>query len=104
MKNLTLLRKQNGLSQNKLGLEVGLASNTICQYESGRRIPDVSTLILLADYFGVSTDYLLDRQERTLPPLSEAKQQLIDEISTLSDEQLDFVLFIVKKSKELNKL
>lgn len=61
MKNLAVLRKEYGLSQQKLASEIGLARNTICQYESGNRVPDVSTLVLLADYFGVSIDYLLGR-------------------------------------------
>ena len=61
MKNLATLRKEHGLSQQKLASDIGLARNTICQYESGNRVPDVSTLVLLADYFGVSTDYLLGR-------------------------------------------
>ncbi len=99
MKNLTLLRKQKGISQNKLGLEVGLANNTICQYESGRRVPDVSTLILLADYFGVSTDYLLDRQSPEESPLTETKQSLIEKIKSLPDEQATVVLGIVEHLK-----
>lgn len=59
MKNLVTLRKRNGLSQQKLGEEIGLARNTICQYESGNRVPDVDTLIKIAQYFDVSIDYLL---------------------------------------------
>lgn len=62
MKNLATLRKQRGLSQLKLASEIGLARNTICQYESGSRIPDVSTLVHIADYFGVSVDYLLGHE------------------------------------------
>lgn len=59
MKNLSNLRKAKGLSQQKLGDEIGLARNTICQYESGNRVPDVDTLVKIAQYFGVSVDYLL---------------------------------------------
>ena len=59
MKNLANLRKANGLSQQKLGSEIGLARNTICQYESGNRVPDVDTLVKIAQYFNVSVDYLL---------------------------------------------
>ena len=62
MKNLATLRKAYGLSQQKFGDAVGLARNTICQYESGNRVPDVDTLIKLADYFGVTIDYLLGRE------------------------------------------
>ena len=64
MKTLALLRKERGLSQQRLASDIGLARNTICQYESGNRVPDVNTLVLLADYFDVSTDYLLGREEK----------------------------------------
>ena len=96
MKNLTLLRKQKGISQNKLGLEVGLANNTICQYESGRRVPDVSTL---SSALSVSTDYLLDRQSPEESPLTETKQSLIEKIKSLPDEQATVVLGIVEHLK-----
>lgn len=96
MKNLVQLRKQNKISQNKLGKDIGLATNTICQYENGRRIPDIKTLILIADYFGVSCDYLLDRQS---PSISENRQQLLDKIYTLSEEQVSAVIAIINQMK-----
>lgn len=104
MKNLALLRKERKISQQELGNKIGLARNTICQYESGNRVPDVSTLILLADFFNVSTDYLLDRDERNQSPLSEAKQQLIDVIKVLSEEQVDFISYLIVKAKEFNAM
>lgn len=67
MKNLAKLRKENGLSQQKLGNEIGLARNTICQYESGNRVPDVDTLVRIADYFNVTVDYLLGREIKNQP-------------------------------------
>lgn len=99
MKNLSILRKQNGLSQQKLGLEVGLASNTICQYESGRRIPDVNTLILLANYFQVSTDYLLGRETPSERSISTERKQLLEKIESLTDNQVDFILSVIEQIK-----
>ncbi len=99
MKNLSILRKQNGLSQQKLGLEVGLASNTICQYESGRRIPDVNTLILLANYFQVSTDYLLGRETPSERYISTERKQLLEKIESLTDNQVDFILSVIEQIK-----
>ena len=37
--------------------------NTISRYESGEREADYQTLIAIADYFGVSIDYLLERTD-----------------------------------------
>ena len=47
----------------KLAMELNMAQNTLSQYETGVREPDLKTLKILADYFNVSTDYLLERTE-----------------------------------------
>ena len=57
------LRKQRGLSQKELGEAVGLSHKAISTIESGSRSTTVEKLVLLADFFGVSTDYLLGRRE-----------------------------------------
>lgn len=53
-----LLRTSQGLTQNELGMVLGLERSTIAKYENNQ-YPQVSTLIHLAQYFQVSTDYLL---------------------------------------------
>jgi len=55
------LRKSRGLTQKQLGQQFGLAESTISLYEAGKRQPDYETLSRLADYVGVSIDYLLGR-------------------------------------------
>lgn len=57
------LRKQRGISQLKLAMDLGMNQNSISRYESGAREADYATLILLADYFHVSIDYLLERTD-----------------------------------------
>ncbi|EGT3828972.1 TPA: helix-turn-helix transcriptional regulator, partial [Clostridioides difficile] len=47
------------LKQSELGKEIGISASTIGMYEQGRRFADQSTLIKLAQYFNVTTDYLL---------------------------------------------
>ena len=60
---LKQLRRQHGISQLKLAMDLGLNQNSISRYESGEREADYQTLIRLADYFNVSVDYLLERTE-----------------------------------------
>lgn len=60
---LRLLRKQKNISQLKLALDLNINQNTISRYETGEREADYATLIKLADYFGVSIDYLLERTD-----------------------------------------
>lgn len=55
------LRKSRGITQLKLAIDLGMNQNTISRYESGEREADYRTLIVLADYFKVSIDYLLER-------------------------------------------
>ena len=55
------LRKELGLSQAKLAEQIGIAQNTLSQYETSMRQPDNETLLKLADFFDVTVDYLLGR-------------------------------------------
>lgn len=57
------LRERLNISQSKLAKDLGFGRSTICQYEKGTRTPDNKTLMQLADYFGVTVDYLLGRNE-----------------------------------------
>lgn len=44
-------------------MDLNLNQNTISRYENEQREADYKTLILFADYFGVSVDYLLGRTD-----------------------------------------
>lgn len=57
------LRKSKNISQIKLGMDLNMSQNTISRYETGEREPSISDLIRIADYFGVSIDYLLERTD-----------------------------------------
>ena len=60
---LKMLRKKLGISQLKLAMDLNMNQNSISRYESGAREADYATLIKIADYFGVSIDYLLERTD-----------------------------------------
>lgn len=53
------LREQHGLSQAALANAIGIAQSSIGNYERGSRIPDSETIIALAKFFDVTSDYLL---------------------------------------------
>ena len=55
------LRKEKGISQLKLAVDLNMNQNSISRYENGERQADYQTLIKFADYFNVSLDYLLER-------------------------------------------
>lgn len=58
------LRKQRGLSQKELGDAVGLSHKAISTIEGGSRGTSLEKLIVLSQFFGVSTDYLLGLSDR----------------------------------------
>lgn len=62
--NLRALRKGKHLTQIGLQMETGIEQSLISKYESGERIPPTETLMLLADYFNVSMDYIMCRTDK----------------------------------------
>jgi len=61
--NLRKLRKERGLTQIALQMKTGIDQALISKFESGERIPPTDALLLLADFYGVSIDYILMRTE-----------------------------------------
>ncbi len=57
------LRKSRGLTQKQLAADAGLSEIGIKSYEGRRRKPAHDAIMSLADFFNVSTDYLLGRTD-----------------------------------------
>lgn len=60
-KFLATLRKERGVLQKEVAAYLNVTVATVSNYEKGVHSPDLNTLIMLADFFDVSTDYLLQR-------------------------------------------
>jgi len=58
---LSELRKNKNLTMKDLANEIGVSRTTISRYENDSRQPSKEVLEVLADYFEVTTDYLLGR-------------------------------------------
>ena len=61
--NLKKMRKEQGLTQEAVANGAGLVLRSYRRYEMGEREPVASTLILLADFYDVSIDYLVGRTD-----------------------------------------
>lgn len=57
-KKLSELRRQNGISQEKLAEMVGVSRQAVTKWENGKSNPDTENLIRLAEIFGISLDEL----------------------------------------------
>ena len=58
------LREESGLTQLAFAKILNINNSTLCQYENGDRVPSDDIKIRIADYFGVSLDYLVGRSEQ----------------------------------------
>lgn len=79
------IRKKCGLTMKELGERVGVGESTISQYETGKRQPDYEVLLRIADYFGVSVDYLLGKSDEKTPAEDGERE--------ISDDDIKFALF-----------
>ena len=61
------LRRKRGISQEELAEQLGISRQAVSKWESGQSMPDLDKIILLSDYFDVTTDYLLKGIQPTEP-------------------------------------
>ncbi len=57
------MRLSRGLNQIALQTQTGIEQSLISKYETGERVPPTETLLLLADFYNVSLDYILCRTD-----------------------------------------
>ena len=65
MLNLKEIRTKRKISQSKLADAIGVSRSTIAMWETGGSQPDNDNLKSLSQYFSVTTDYLLGREDNT---------------------------------------
>ena len=83
MNRLRGLRSAKGVSQQIVANYLGITRQAYSNYENGNRDPDNETLLKLAEYFDVSTDYLLRGTKNTATSSGNGP----------SDDELKFALF-----------
>lgn len=112
---LAQLRKSRKLSQYELADRLGFSRGQVANYEQGKREPDYATLQKFADFFEVSTDYLLGRNDETVNGLSEDEKEMLEffrnpevglffkEMKESPEEQLEELREIWEVIKKRNK-
>ena len=53
------LRKAKGISQEELADKIGVSRQAVSKWESEQSLPDIDKIIILSDFFDVTTDYIL---------------------------------------------
>ena len=111
MDRIKELREEYKITQKQLSEILGVTRTAVSKWEAGENGPNSEILVKLADYFNVSTDYLLGLTETKNAPVkldkderSEVDKLVWDVISKLTDEQKQLVLALAnqlpKKDKE----
>ncbi len=62
-KTLRYLRNEKGITEEELGQILGYSNQTISFWEIGRREPDLDTIVKIAKFFDVTSDFLLGLKE-----------------------------------------
>lgn len=95
----TKLCKERSMSANGVAKEIGLPSSSVTYWKRGS-LPQKRTLERVAEYFGVSTDYLLGYTDEKEKPVS-ARAELDKLIDGMGREELiDFIAKATEKLRE----
>ena len=104
------LRENKKLSQKQLAADLHISQSTVGMWESGKREPNFEMLTKLADYFNVSTDYLIGNSDTPTPKsldeqLEGVEFALFGEVKDLTDDQkrdiLNYVKFVKSKGRDI---
>lgn len=89
---ITSLRKEKGLSQKEVAISLGVSQALLSHYEKGVRECGLDFVVSCADYFGVTTDYLLGRQDSKYGLINEEEKYLLLETAT---DEIDMQLVML---------
>lgn len=67
MKNIKLIRVTKDYTQLKVQMDTGISQSTLSKYETGEMLPTIDNLIILANYYKTSMDYLMDLTDEKKP-------------------------------------
>ena len=100
--NLKCLRREYGVSQQRLADAIGVSQSSINKYENHNIEPDIDILKRLADYFNTSIDFIVgytderQRIERTESyRLSHAEAELLLRYRSLTDDEKQCIHIVV---------
>ena len=80
---LRRLRKDSGMTIAESARRFGVAPRTYSSYEAGEREPNITMIIRIADFYGVTTDYLLGRET---PPMDLKRKRYKTEIMQVNED------------------
>lgn len=97
---IAALREMRKMTQEELALQLQISRAVLSHYEKNRRKPNYNTLRKIADFFHVSVDYLLGRDEDPLHASKDEIQEFADSLE-LSDDHILEKFTLTIDGKEL---
>lgn len=85
--HLALFRKKFGYKQNQVADAIGISRQSMSSYENDKFVPDIYTIIKIADFYGVSLDSLVGRYR----PNTDRR------LTTLTRKQVEGMLYCANK-------
>lgn len=95
---LRRLRRETGFRQKDVAQYLQVSHSAISHYESGKNLPDAQTLVRIADFYGVSIDYIVGRTTLKLDWKNFQRNVNLPDGTTISLEQI--VMLFLKLSDE----
>lgn len=98
------MRRARNITQQRLAIDLGVDQASISSYECGKYLPTIEILLKLAEYFGVSTDYLLGLSDIKTPIKFVADDQsayLLSLFESLSGNYRERVIGYVEALKDI---
>lgn len=88
-----LRKERTGYTQVELENLLGFSKNQYCRIESGASTPSISSLIKLADFYGVSLDFLAERKfDNGVGYISDLEKELLHITKKLNDRDIGRVI------------
>lgn len=104
---LQQLRKSRGLTQDDLAEILGISLSSYQKYERDAISPSYETLCKIADFYHVTTDYLLGREPATDPfdmlQLPEDQKSVMERFASFPDDVRAIILDAIKELAEAAK-
>ena len=91
--NIKKLRLASGLNQVEFAKNLCVTKQCVSNWENDNVVPSIDMLCKIADFFGVSTDYLLGKSDKR-----------VIEVSSLTDEQIAHITSLIDDLTRLNKM
>ncbi len=85
------LRKEKGITQEKLAEELNVTGRTVSRWETGSNMPDISLLVEISEFFDVSIPEIING-ERKSENMNEEVKEVVDKLSDYANAEKETII------------